>query len=317
MKKVKPNKNLRSVNLNALPVLREILRHGSLTKAAEALNLSQPALSNMLKQLRIDFGDELIVRRGREMQLTPRGAKVMAPLEDTLASIEGLLSGDNFSAQTATQTVRIVAADYVFDLVGARLVQILQDEAPELRVHMMGAHPGSVSDLMAGTIDMIITPKLLISSGLADAAAVAAASFEPLWCEPMVCIGRADDDALAAGLSEQDYLVRPHIGFSIDARLYGGVEQAQLARLVLRQFDRLVASSYLVLPKIVAATGSLALIPQSLALRAAELYPIQMVHPPIEAPDMELVMGWHRRDDHNPVLRWLRAALIRCVPQDG
>ncbi len=164
---------------------------------------------------------------------------------------------------------------------------------------------------------MIITPKLLIGTGLTDAAAVAVASFEPLWCEPMVCIGRADDEALSAGLSEAAYLARPHIGFSIDARLYGGVEQAQLARLALRQFDRLVASSYLVLPKIVAETGSLALIPESLARRAAERYAIQIVQPPIEAPDMDLVMGWHRRDDHNAVLRWLRAALIRSVPQEA
>lgn len=312
-----PNKNLRSFNLNALPVLREILRHGSLTKAAEALSLSQPALSNMLKQLRMDFGDQLIIRQGRVMQLTPRGAQLMGPLEHTLASIEGLLSGDNFSAQTTKQTVRIVAADYVVERLGARLVQILRDEAPHLSVHLMGAQPGSVNDLMVGKLDMIITPKLLMGTGLTDAAAIAVASFEPLLCEPMVCIGRADDDALAVGLSEEDYLARPHVGFSIDAQIYGSVEQTQLARLALRQFNRLLASSYLVLPQIVAETGSLALIPESLARRAAEQYPIQIVKPPIEAPDMDLVMGWHRRDDHNPVLRWLRAALIRSVQQDG
>jgi DNA-binding transcriptional LysR family regulator len=60
-------KNLRALNLNHLPILREILRKASVSKAAEALNLTQPAVSNVLKALRAHFDDKLLTRHGSDL----------------------------------------------------------------------------------------------------------------------------------------------------------------------------------------------------------------------------------------------------------
>jgi DNA-binding transcriptional LysR family regulator len=310
---VKSELNLRQYNLNALPVLREILRHGSLTKAAAALNLTQPALSNILKQLRHDFGDHLIERQGREMRLTSRGEQLIAPLEDALASVQSLLAGETFTPERATDTIRIAATDHVMGMIGGRLVTILENEAPQMRVHLALSQLSSVGALMVGDLDMIITPKLLMGAGLTDSATLAAVNVEPLMTEEMVCIGQAADAELAAGLSVEAYLARPHVGFIVDTSTYASLEQAHLAKLALQQFDRLLAPSYAILPGIVAETGSLALVPASLARWAMVHLPLQIVKPPIDMPDMELIMGWHRRNDDSPMLKWVRSALLRCV----
>ena len=109
--------NLRRHNLNALPVLRDILRHGNLTRAAAAIGLTQPALSNVLRQLRMDFDDQLIVRNGKAMQLTPKATALLGPLEETLASIEALLSVDSFDPATCTKHFHIATTDHVISMI--------------------------------------------------------------------------------------------------------------------------------------------------------------------------------------------------------
>ncbi|WP_421020805.1 LysR family transcriptional regulator, partial [Klebsiella pneumoniae] len=75
-------RRLRAVNLNMLPVLRAILKHRNLTRAAEELNLTQSAVSNILKRLRDHFDDDLLIRDGRQFRLTERANRLFGPLDD-------------------------------------------------------------------------------------------------------------------------------------------------------------------------------------------------------------------------------------------
>jgi LysR family transcriptional regulator, nod-box dependent transcriptional activator len=307
------NKSLRAYNLNALPALREILRYGSLTKAAGALNLTQPALSNILKQLRRDFGDELVVRRGKAMQLTPRGEELMAPLEQTLASVQQLLNGASFDPAASQKQFRIATTDHVMSVIGGPLLKRLINDAPNARAHLIMAQEATPKALMVGDIDMLISPRILMSAGLADEAETAQISMEHLFSEAVVCIGPDDDAELAAGLTPEEYLARPHAGFHFGDTRLSSLEQVQLSRMSLSQNNMLLTSSYAVLPCIVVESGCLALVPESMAHRAAQMCPIQIVVPPIDIPKMDWVMVWHKRNDADPAHKWLRSALIDCV----
>jgi LysR family transcriptional regulator, nod-box dependent transcriptional activator len=305
--------NLRQINLNTLPVLREILRHGSIVKAAEVLNLTPPALSNTLRQLRGYFDDELIVRQGRQMRLTLKAEALLQPLEMALSSVQDVLRDSSFDSAHSTEQFQIAMTDHSMSLLAAPLTAIMTDEAPHMRARFLGVSSSIVADFASGKIDMIVSPRAILGTGHFNAAQLSRIRTEHLRSEPLVCIGHLDDDELAAGLTVEQYLNRPHAGFFLNAEQHASIEQSHLASMGYRQHDRLLISSYVLLPMVVATTGCLSLVPLSIAIQAAQIHPIQFVAPPIEFPEFELVMIWHERDDAKPSGAWLRQMLKRCV----
>ncbi len=304
---------LRQINLNSLPVLREILRYGSIAKAAEVLYLTAPALSNTLRQLRGYFDDELIVRHGRGMRLTPKAEAMLQPLEIALSSVQDVLLGSIFHASKSTEQFQIAMTDYSMRLLAARLTEIMADEAPAMRARFLGVSSSVVEDFATGKIDMIVTPRAILGAGHFNASQLSSIRTEFLYSEPMVCMGHVEDAELTAGIGVEQYLQRPHAGFFLNTEQHASLEQAYLASMGYRQHDRLLMSSYLLLPMVVATTRCLSLVPLSVATLASQTHPIQFVLPPIKFPDFELVMVWHERDDAKPSGKWLRDVLKRCA----
>ena len=83
-------RSLRTANLNLLPILRELIRHRSVTLAAEHLNLTQSGVSEALRRLRAQFDDELLVKVGRKMVPTAVALALAPRLEDILGATEDL-----------------------------------------------------------------------------------------------------------------------------------------------------------------------------------------------------------------------------------
>lgn len=305
--------NLRRHNLNALPVLRDILRHGNLTRASAALGLTQPALSNILKQLRMDFDDPLVVRNGKAMQLTPKAEALLGPLEASLSSIEKLLSAESFDPATATNRFRIATTDHCITMLAPSLMKLMMEEAPDINVHMSIAQASSVQALMVGDIDMVISPKILLTAGIADTAAMDSANTELLMSEKMVCLAHNDDVEFRAGLSLEAYLARPHAGYYFGDKLIASIEQTNLSRLGFKQNDGLLVSNYAALPAIVANSGCLALVPETLARGASLLFPVQYAAPPFPIEPTDWMMVWHLRNERSPESLWLRDSLKRSA----
>jgi LysR family transcriptional regulator, nod-box dependent transcriptional activator len=305
--------NLRQINLNSLPVLREILRHGSITKAAEVLNLTAPALSNTLRQLRGYFGDELIVRQGREMRLTQKAEAMLQPLEFALSSVQNMLVASNFDANHSTEQFQIAMTDHSMGMLAAPLTAIMANEAPQMLARFIGLYKTVVADFASGKVDMMVIPRSVLASGRFDASQLSRLRTEYLIYDPLVCIGHIDDEELAAGIGVEQYLKRPHAGYYINSEQHVSVEQSHLAAQGYHQHDRILMSNYLLLPMVVATTGCLSLVPLSIAQQACQIHPIQYVKPPIDFPDFELVMVWHERDIDKPSMKWLREVLKRCV----
>jgi LysR family transcriptional regulator, nod-box dependent transcriptional activator len=296
-------------------MLREILRHGSVTKAAAALNVSQPALSAALRQLRQHFDDELIVRRSGGIVLTQRAESLLAPLESALQSIHELVIDQDNAADQDNFRVRIATTDHTMHLLSVPLVHSLLDAGPGLGVQFLSVGSHSVEQLMSGGLDMIITPRSMMTTGLASAKGLRDVNSELLLTQRLVCIGRRDDLKLTAGLSIDEFLRRPHVSLALDADRNISVERAFLAERSLIQNDVLLTSSYSSLPDIVAATGCLSLVPEGMAIAVSRLFPLQYVDPPISFPPLELAMVWHRRDDKNERIIQLRKILKHCVGQ--
>ena len=311
-----PETRLRSVNLNLMPILREILRHRNLTRAAETLNLTQSAVSNSLKQLREHFDDELLVRDGRNMRLTAVGLKLMGPVEEAVEAVRRALMPQRFDPMESRQRFRIATADYVMAILAPPLSALLQKEGPGMSVQMLSARRQSGEDLRVGRVDMVIMPRRMLYSGVGGGNyEQSEAIVQPLMTEQFVVVGHEDDPDMQRSLTAKRYLERAHAGFFLDFDVHVSLEQFHLNETGVRQFERILTSSFCTLP-LIAATGScLALLPESMARSAVETLPLKMAPSPIDMPKLELIMVTHKRRADDDALNWLATALKRSADQ--
>jgi DNA-binding transcriptional LysR family regulator len=83
---------LASLDLNLILVLRELLRERNVTRAAERVGVTQPAVSAALSRLRRHFGDDLLVRVSRGYVLSPLAVQLERQVEEICAAAEQLFS---------------------------------------------------------------------------------------------------------------------------------------------------------------------------------------------------------------------------------
>ncbi len=128
--------NINSIDLNLLKALDALLQTGSVTKAADLANLSQPAMSRALNRLQHVIKDPLLVRSGRGMVLTPRGETLRQPVTDALAQVGRVFKPQIFDPAKATDRFRIMAPDYVAQLIMPKVLGQVFHIAPQVQIEM-------------------------------------------------------------------------------------------------------------------------------------------------------------------------------------
>ena len=303
---MKKRVNLRSVNLNLLPVLSELLHQRNVSEAARRLNLTQSAVSAALKRLREMFDDELLVIRGREMILTERAARLLPDVERFMETAATFLEERPFDPATANDRFHIATADYVTALLMPGLGPAMEREAPGVRVQITGGAPTTAKDLRQGIIDLVIAPEG-IAHWLPLNFQLRESGFEHKVCfeEPLVAIERLGPEE-PRPYDLDSYLARPHASFFFTSDVHASVEQEALEALGLRQNDRILVPEFTMLPIIVATTNAVSVVPRTVARDFSRWLPLRIFEPPIRLPPMRLVMVWSRARENEEPLAWFR-----------
>ncbi|MEM6986555.1 MAG: LysR family transcriptional regulator, partial [Pseudomonadota bacterium] len=119
--------NINNLDLNLLRVFHALAQERSVTRTAERLDLSQPAVSNALKRLRRELDDELFVRGRGGMVPTPRGESLAEAVSEALAQVEtALVGGPDVDPSRIDETISIVCADEEIALHGAAIMAALE-----------------------------------------------------------------------------------------------------------------------------------------------------------------------------------------------
>lgn len=147
---------LARVDLNLLVALQVLLEELNVTRSAERLHVSQPAMSKTLLRLRTVFEDALFTRSGRGLVPTPRAVELKQALPQLLEGIGGLLVRTEFDPATFVGHVRIVAPEFMAVQVIPALAAILEREAPGLCVAVSNAEESYMSELESGETDFVL-----------------------------------------------------------------------------------------------------------------------------------------------------------------
>jgi len=295
-------KELSSIDLNLLVILRALLRERHVTRAARQVGLSQSATSHALSRLRELCGDPLLVRHGRSLVLTPRATRLLPGLERGLAELHGVVSSEPaFDPKRARRLFSLGMADYVQALLLAPLVRLLPQVAPEVDLNIV-TFPNLPELLESGNLDLAISVTDALAPGL---------STQALFDDGFVCMVRKGHPKVSRKLSLEDYLSLRHV-LVAPSGTAGSFVDTELERRGLERRVALRVSSFLVVPVVVAETDLISTAPELLARRMAKRFPLHVVPAPLRVPRFKLALAWHPRFDDDPAHRWLRGFVSRA-----
>jgi len=301
---------LHRVNLDLLPVLHELLRTLSVTRTARTFNMTQPAVSRALRQLRAAFDDELLVSPGRNARLTDRARSLAAPLARALAEIDQLMmpAGPFDPASEAVHLV-INTADYVTQLLAPILAGICAREAPHVVLEFTWVGTRNVEDL--GRVDFMIGPRAF---GERMGKRVGRL---PLWRDEMVCIAAADNAAIGGRITPAEFQASRHVAFRRDLRMPADIHALLQPTAALETAPVCTVPNFLVLGTIVEKSDCIALVPRKVAQELTRPSRVRIVEISYPRKHLHIDAYWslaaHAKRGH----AWARELLARAAAQLG
>lgn len=288
-------------DLNLLPVFITLMEERSVTRAAERLGITQPALSNALNRLRDLLHDPLFIRERYGMQPTQK-AEEMAPLiAAALASLDEVIVGQqDFEPAKANQLITIAPNSYVELVLVPALVAKLSELAPGIRLRCT-PYGSDLADtgVISGTTAMALgrfadPPDNLVVQHLMD--------------DGLACIVRADHPQVDQKISKRQFEQLKHVNVLPAGRLRVGLFQA-LQRTSLKRDVVVSVAHFLAIPEVVAVTDYCATLPQLICQHLAKDARLKVIATPVDLGTFPVEMAWHARYRHDPAHRWLRGLI--------
>lgn len=297
----------KGLDLNLLVTLDVLIELRSVSRAAERLHLSQPAVSAALARLRDFFNDPLLEIHGKRMILTPKALQLQPVLSELLANVDRMImQGRQFDPATSTQWFRVCMSDYLSTVLFPRLMGLLGAQGPGIRLDLQTPSNHVLSLLELGEMDVLLVPK---EHCLRDHPA------ELLFEERYVIGGWSGNPLLASTMSEDDFYAARHVAVAIGATMEErtSFSEDQLNARGRERNIEIMASTFTQVPSLLVGTSRLTLMQERLMQTLSATLPLAWQPVPFEFPPMRVMMQYHRGRASDPALGWLVARIREAV----
>ncbi|MER5439909.1 LysR family transcriptional regulator [Streptomyces sp. NPDC002790] len=291
---------LASVDLNLLVPLLALLEEQSVTRAAERVGLSQPAMSHALARMRRLLGDDLVVRQGSGVTLTPRALELIAPLRGALLQTAQIVDFPSFVPATDERVITVAMTNSTAFVVGPRLTRLVAERAPHATLRIRTITVPTEATFTEGGVDVV-----LISEG----------HFSPyprsrLYDDRCVVVASPDTPPQASAL--QLLSTEPHIVVDTERRVfpYSVLEDEGIPHRV-----GLWISDFLLVPFHVARAGGVALLRYRVAAAMRTLADLRIEEFPFPLPGLGIDMVWNPRLADRHFVDWLRELLCDAAAE--
>lgn len=286
---------LNKIDLNLFVVFNTIYQERNLTRAAEVLCITQPAVSNALGRMRLALNDQLFISTPGAMVPTPVAENIHSRVSEALSLLNSsILEGDKFVPDQAEKVFRVSMNDFSESLLLPNLTKAIQKEAPAINIESAFSPRRDIAkELTAGSIDLAIDAPLIEDPQL---------HHQKLLSSPYVCMLSQDHPWSSSKLSLKDYLSLDHIHISSRRRGFGAVDTA-LNKLGEKRTVRSRVQHYMIAP-LIAMQSTFALTGPYHLLRH---YNARLLELPFDIPPLEIHMYWHRSSDLDQANRWFRS----------
>lgn len=296
-------------DLNLMPVFLALMDEHNVTRAAERLGITQPALSNALNRLRDTLRDPLFIRERYGMRPTQL-AEEMAPVVRTaLAQFDELILGQQqFDPAEASRLFTLAPNSYAEFVLMPEVVARLRARADGIKLRLIPfgsdlAETGAVS----GATEMVIgritdPPDNIVVQHLMD--------------DGLACVVRAGHPEIGDSISKEQYERLKHVNVLPPGRLRAGLFQA-LEQRGLRREVAVSVTHFLAVPEMIAATDYCTTLPSQICRRLARDPRLKILPAPADLGTFPVEIAWHVRYRHDPAHRWLRSLIAEVAKEIG
>jgi DNA-binding transcriptional LysR family regulator len=297
---------LASVNLNLLVPLLARVEERSVTRAAARVGLTQPAMSHALVRIRRLLGDEVLVRRGARMVLTPRAAELAEPLRQAIAVAARVVDFPGFDPATDRRMISVAMTSSTAFVIGSGIARLLAARAPAATLRLRTVTAVPYGSLLTGeALDVLFTADgvdvLLLSEAFTSPF-----PRERLYDDRWVVVATPD---APPGASALDLLTTlPHVCY--DASPQRLVPYSVLDEHHVSYTVRQLVSDSLLVPYLAASCGGVAVNRMRVATVMAGQFELRLAEFPFPVPGLGIDMIWNPRLSDERFIAWLRRLLL-------
>jgi len=297
--------DLRRIDVNLILVLDAILAEMNLTRAGEAVGMSQPAVSGALARLRQQFDDPLLIRKGRQFELTPLAENLRPMVAEAMLEIKRTYELlPSFDPATSTRTFHIGATDYLLSQITGPLEKVLHVEAPHVNIEY-----GTLGfDQLVNAVDLLRRDVTIASAGIGIPG-----KKQSLFIESFVCITDKNNPQVVDGkLSLEQLAEMGHVRMTFGDNQTHHIDGMYLEHGIAPHYA-ISVRGVLMIPHMVAGTNLVGWVQERLAAQMVEPLGLQIVETPIKGPNMTQAVHWHPSKSTDPAIPWLISMLRRAT----
>jgi DNA-binding transcriptional LysR family regulator len=293
------------IGLRDLHLLSVLLRERNLTRAADLLGTTQPAISKVLARLRTQFEDPLFVWAGRAMQPTRRALELAEPLRAVLSSFEAMnRSSASFAPETSGREFRLLMTDVGMIVFLPRLTEHIRAAGAGLRLSAMPFDQRSFAGLLeSGNADLAIGDMPNAAGGLRR---------QTLYTDHYLSVVRKSHPERASLARGRGFLAARHV--LVQASHAGHSTHAALARVLEAVVPpvqvQLRLPSFMASAAVAQYADVVATMPAKLAGFAAAELDLAAFEPSVRLPPIKIAQLWHERMQTDPDHQWIRSQIF-------
>jgi len=304
--------NIGRIDLNLLTYLDVLLRERNVTRAASQLGISQPAMSNSLRRLRVMFDDPLLVRTSEGMTPTERAEQLKPVIRSVLSTVDKAVQPQkSFDPAGSERVFRIMASDYAESTLVRPILRRLRQEAPGVILDIMTPSDVTFLDVEQGKVDMAINRFDEIPESFHQ---------QTIWSDNFACLFSVDNPILQ-DFTLDSYLQAQHIwvsktGMGVgvgmnpgDVQHLGWVDEA-LTRMKKKRRISVFTRHYQAAMLLAEEKDLIVTIPERAARMQKDNPRLVVKRPPFRIPSIDLKMAWSPLLHHNPAHQWMRRLII-------
>lgn len=304
--------NFRTLDLNLLRVFDVVMTERHVTRAAQRLSMTQPAVSNALRRLREATHEELFIPASTGVTPTAHAQALWPVVRASLLQLQSVFEPQGFDAASDGRQFTLAMADATAALLVPPLVAALQREGASVGLHVVGLNSRDPRDrLEQGEVDLAVGFFPEVAAALAAAGDAAPMRLDPLYQCAYVCAMRRGHALSAPGALTLDaYCAAEHLRVNFAGRPNGFVDAA-LQRLGRRRRVSVSVAHFATAGPVVSRSDLLAVLPRSFVPATGFAATLATAGLPFELPAIDIGMLWHRRHETDGAQRWLRDLLAR------
>jgi DNA-binding transcriptional LysR family regulator len=297
-----------NLDLNLLRVFDEVMAERNLTRAADSLALTQPAVSQSLKRLREALGDELFIRTAHGVRPTPYAEGIWPPIRDAMEALQSSLAPAQFDPLAANNNFRLAMADATAATLVANIVRETERLAPSVSFRIFPLNTRDPRKLLdEGEIDLAVGyfPNAVIA--LSDAI-----RHQRLYEGEYIVVMRRGHPLEGLELTLERFCSAHHLLVSFSGRPFGFIDEA-LAGIGCKRHITMTVNQFFTAGQVVSQSDLLTVLPRHFLEATGLAHDLTVRSLPFSVGAVHVEMLWHRRHHRESAHQWLRQLVERAA----